>query len=197
MNQLKYPFPVWLAPLLLSVIAINQQIRSNFQSLSPWKGGGFGMFSSSDSPDSRLIFIYLQTPDELIPVSCPKELKLEYGRIRTFPEKNRINKFIRKLIDFDWRDYGIIMAYMKKEIDGNEGVKQGTDDVFWRNSIGVVQDEKNINYVRFVGIDAKRYKNLPTGKPLVIESIRVEIWNLSTRDEGANLKKLIEMTVTR
>lgn len=40
-------------PLLLGMIACWQIYRAHFQHLSPWKGGGFGMFSTVDSPGNR------------------------------------------------------------------------------------------------------------------------------------------------
>jgi hypothetical protein len=40
-------------PVLLGMIACWQIYRAHFEHLSPWKGGGFGMFSTVDSPGNR------------------------------------------------------------------------------------------------------------------------------------------------
>lgn len=45
----------WLAALILCGIAIAQLILANTGDLSPWKGGGFGMFATVDSPLMRTI----------------------------------------------------------------------------------------------------------------------------------------------
>ncbi len=42
-------------PLVLIVVAVVQILLATQGGLSPWKGGGFGMFSSSDGPDSRVV----------------------------------------------------------------------------------------------------------------------------------------------
>lgn len=45
----------WLAPGMLVGIALVQFGQAQFGTLSPWKGGGFGMFSSVDSIRTRVI----------------------------------------------------------------------------------------------------------------------------------------------
>ena len=45
----------WAAPLLLLVVAGRQIILVHTVGLSPWHGGGFGMFASIDRDERRLI----------------------------------------------------------------------------------------------------------------------------------------------
>ena len=45
----------WLAPGILIGIALLQLALANFGTLTPWKGGGFGMFASTDSLGSRVV----------------------------------------------------------------------------------------------------------------------------------------------
>ena len=45
----------WLAPLILCGIALVQFVLAHTVDLSPWKGGGFGMFSTVDTPAMRFI----------------------------------------------------------------------------------------------------------------------------------------------
>ena len=52
----------WAAPLLLIVMALRQLILAQTMGLSPWKGGGFGMFASLDKSQSRLLVIQGITP---------------------------------------------------------------------------------------------------------------------------------------
>ena len=44
---------LWAAPGLLLLIAANQYRLAYTRNLSPWKGGGFGMFSTVDSLGAR------------------------------------------------------------------------------------------------------------------------------------------------
>lgn len=43
----------WLAPLLLLALALNQLRLVHSEALSPWLGGGFGMFSTLDGGSNR------------------------------------------------------------------------------------------------------------------------------------------------
>lgn len=46
---------LWGAPGLLLAIAMAQVVLARSRDLSPWKGGGFGMFSTVDRPQTRRI----------------------------------------------------------------------------------------------------------------------------------------------
>jgi hypothetical protein len=54
-------FFVWLAPGLLAAVAMLQIAVVWLSQLTPWKGGGFGMFSTVDSADARFVKIYVRT----------------------------------------------------------------------------------------------------------------------------------------
>lgn len=45
----------WLVPGLLVAVAVAQCVLVITRDLSPWKGGGFGMFSSTDAPSMRVV----------------------------------------------------------------------------------------------------------------------------------------------
>lgn len=55
-------FDLLAVPCLLILIAAGQIVQANFMELSPWKGGGFGMFAAIDSPGMR--FISVEALDE-------------------------------------------------------------------------------------------------------------------------------------
>jgi len=50
-------FDLWLIPVVLCVIAVSQIIRAETTTLSPWKGGGFGMFATMDAPGLRFFTV--------------------------------------------------------------------------------------------------------------------------------------------
>lgn len=54
-------FLPFLPPLLLVVVAVAQFGLANTTFLSPWKLGGFGMFSTTDSPGFRVLRIQVET----------------------------------------------------------------------------------------------------------------------------------------
>lgn len=45
----------WLPAALLLTVAATQATLAHAAGLSPWKGGGFGMFASTDSPRMRVV----------------------------------------------------------------------------------------------------------------------------------------------
>jgi len=49
--------PRIVVPVLLVAIAVAQIVTATYGTLSPWKGGGFGMFASIDGPASRSLFL--------------------------------------------------------------------------------------------------------------------------------------------
>lgn len=53
----------WLAPALLTVVALAQIGIAASTDLTPWKGGGFGMFSTLDGTGSRQLRITLIGPE--------------------------------------------------------------------------------------------------------------------------------------
>jgi hypothetical protein len=46
---------LWIVPLILVTIACMQIGTARFGTLTPWKGGGFGMFASVDRPENRYL----------------------------------------------------------------------------------------------------------------------------------------------
>lgn len=64
---------VSVPPMLLAVVASTQIALARTAHLTPWKGGGFGMFSSLDAVAFRRVRVFLEAPDRseelLIPVS--------------------------------------------------------------------------------------------------------------------------------
>lgn len=55
-----------LAPLLLTVMALRQIHAAHGYGLSPWKGGGFGMFSSVDRINCRVLRAHLVVDGETL-----------------------------------------------------------------------------------------------------------------------------------
>ena len=49
---------IYLPPMMLVVVATCQMVFAHSGTLTPWKGGGFGMFSTIDSPAGRVVAIW-------------------------------------------------------------------------------------------------------------------------------------------
>lgn len=52
-----------VAPLVLVVVASTQVVVATTGDLTPWRGGGFGMFSTLDTHDQRILRVRVTTTD--------------------------------------------------------------------------------------------------------------------------------------
>ncbi|HEY6930344.1 MAG TPA: hypothetical protein VJA66_11765 [Thermoanaerobaculia bacterium] len=80
-------------PLLLVLVAARQIALSHSESLSPWRGGGFGMFSSLDRAETRLLRCDLVTDSSRIPVDPSRNERLSrlISDIQSAPTSDRLS----------------------------------------------------------------------------------------------------------
>ena len=80
-----------LPALLLLAVAANQLRLSHSYDLSPWSGGGFGMFSSTDSPASRHLHVFVQNAGIRRELFIPVELEDDARRAAALPTRARLD----------------------------------------------------------------------------------------------------------
>jgi hypothetical protein len=68
LKELRQTYYAFVAPLVLIGIACLQLYLAHSHHLTPWKGGGFGMFSTVDSQGARFLRIYLLTAEGEVPM---------------------------------------------------------------------------------------------------------------------------------
>ena len=93
---------LYFAPVVLVVIASVQFYLAQTHGLSPWKGGGFGMFSTVDSPGERFLRVYLITDDGEIPVMVPDHLRGEEFFVRTLPLRRSVEQLAVEIASETW-----------------------------------------------------------------------------------------------
>jgi hypothetical protein len=91
-----------VAPALLCVVALIQIVAERTTRLTAWKGGGFGMFSTVDSPSARFIRIELQTDRGAVRVSVPSGLQRDAARLREAPDEAGLHTFAAKVANGSW-----------------------------------------------------------------------------------------------
>ena len=94
---------VAIAPLCLCLVAALHLTRVVWSNQTPWKGGGFGMFSTVDSESARFLRAYLVTPDGDLPLPIPEALAKREAEIRAAPHQAGLNEMARRLADQRWR----------------------------------------------------------------------------------------------
>ena len=86
----------------LAFFACLQIFFAQTRGLTPWKGGGFGMFSTVDSPDSRFLRVYLVMSDGKVAVTVPADLSRAYERLQAMPSQEKLDDLARKLAARTW-----------------------------------------------------------------------------------------------
>jgi hypothetical protein len=75
----------WLPVCLLLGVASLQVTLTRTADLSPWKGGGFGMFASTDGSAFRRTRIFVEGPDRSEELEIPPSLERAGARAALFP----------------------------------------------------------------------------------------------------------------
>jgi hypothetical protein len=139
----------WLAPVLVCGIAITQIIYVQISALSPWKGGGFGMFSTVDSPGARFLRVQIVTPEGEIAVPVPRALRARARELRTVASERLAIAFAHAVSNGTW-------------------VKAGPSST--------AQNDRGRGVPRWL---AKNETPGPREEAITVKSVRVELWRYS------------------
>lgn len=94
----------WSVPLLLCIVAVTQILLVHTKNLTPWKGGGFGMFAAIDRMERRVLQITAET-DLGKYVIDPKIIisnRREFSRIQAMPSGNKLQSILDTVRNSDW-----------------------------------------------------------------------------------------------
>ena len=92
-----------LAPLCLLLVAGFQVGRVWLASQTPWKGGGFGMFSTVDAESARFLRCYLITAESRLPLALPPALDKSVAELKAAPSPGGLKQLAVKLARQEWR----------------------------------------------------------------------------------------------
>jgi hypothetical protein len=92
--------------LLLIGVAAQQIFLVNTAGLSPWSGGGFGMFSTTDAGATRHLHAFAIRPGIQRELRIPKALKDWERRVVTLPSEENLRAFALALADQPTPDHG-------------------------------------------------------------------------------------------
>jgi hypothetical protein len=95
-----------LAPLCLCLVAGLHVVRVWAARQTPWKGGGFGMFSTVDSEANRFLRTYLITDSGELPLSLPPALDKRAAEQRAAPSKAGLREIASRVAAQNWRPGG-------------------------------------------------------------------------------------------
>ena len=75
----------WIPTALLLVVALTQVVLVRVADLSPWKGGGFGMFATNDGSGFRFVRLFVDAPDRSEELNVADSLEFAAVRAPLFP----------------------------------------------------------------------------------------------------------------
>ena len=87
-------FLPFLPPVLLCLVAFSQVYLVRAQNLSPWKGGGFGMFSTNDD-EARRIEVWVIESEGERQIDTTRDIRVM--QIAAFPTEERLIAMGRKI----------------------------------------------------------------------------------------------------
>ena len=83
--------------LVLALVAMHQIRLARTAPLTPWKGGGFGMFSTTDSLSTRRLRIVVSAPGRGEEIEPPAGLHKLAARALALPDAARLERLARAI----------------------------------------------------------------------------------------------------
>lgn len=99
-----------LPSLSLIAVAIHQLFLVETQALSPWSGGGFGMFSSVDAGSTRHMHAFQIRPGLHREIGPPESLSGEVRSLLTLPSWERMRVVADELAGLTTPDHGDVTS---------------------------------------------------------------------------------------
>jgi hypothetical protein len=91
---------------VLIVVALHQLFLAQTADISPWFGGGFGMFSTTDAGGARHLHTFVVRPGLEREVFVPEELQESASGARALPSDASLRSLARELAQLPTPDHG-------------------------------------------------------------------------------------------
>jgi hypothetical protein len=105
----------WFPAVVLAVVAGIQVVLVRTADLSPWKGGGFGMFATTDGTAFRYVRLYVEGPDRSEELEVAPSLEDAAARARLFPSVTLMTRLAEKVVARE-RRYSRPVSSVKVEV---------------------------------------------------------------------------------
>jgi hypothetical protein len=127
-HHIKNSLPLFFLFVLSVSIFINQIYRVESRDLSRWKGGGMGMFSTVDTPSSRMIEIAIYLGDGAVYQADRKAINNLGITYRTEPSLKNLQKYCKKLSHTVWVSSGLSLKTPNGEYLDIAGMSSDVND---------------------------------------------------------------------
>ena len=197
---------VWGSPILLCAIACLQIYVAMTKSLSPWKGGGFGMFSTVDSPDARFLRMYLVNGNEETAVLLPDHLKTLGRELQTIPSEALAADLARRLAQGTWTPYRMtdpVRQYQntqttndRETLGGLAGPSDATPNIGASADLVKTLPDGQVIFPKLLRMREKTAPVIKDEEPVAFQRVRVEVWRyrFDLRSGQLQAAKFLEAT---
>jgi hypothetical protein len=83
---------MWLPAAILLTVALGQILLASVANLSPWKGGGFGMFATTDGTAFRYVRLFVEAPNRSEELTVTESLEDPALRAQIFPSDHFLTR---------------------------------------------------------------------------------------------------------
>jgi hypothetical protein len=198
---------LWGPPLLLCAIACLQIYLAMTKSLSPWKGGGFGMFSTVDSPDARFLRIYLINGSQETPVLVPDSLKVLGREAQTIPSQALLSRLAERMAQGVWVPYRFtdpVLYYKSNRARGADvpddsltGLTESPSPASVTTDVFKSPSNDQLIFPKLLRMREKSEPPVASSDEVSFQRVRVELWRYKFEHASSQLKatKYLEVTV--
>ena len=156
----------WAFPALLCAIAMQQLLAVATLDLTPWKGGGFGMFSSIDTPSARILRVEASVEGRSVRLDLasvqedPWTERASYFALGKLTENN-LRRLARRLAAIEWVPVGVERSMLAA---GEVLPSDASVPDLWRSSV--------------LRPRSARDRWLPPGATIRPHRVRAQVWKL-------------------
>jgi hypothetical protein len=90
---------------LLLAVACAQVTLVRTAGLSPWKGGGFGMFSTTDDAGRRRVRVFVTAADRSEEIAMTPSLEDAATRAAVLPSDSQLTRLARRVVERERRNH--------------------------------------------------------------------------------------------
>lgn len=87
-----------LPAVLLTIVATTQIVLTRVTMLSPWKGGGFGMFATLDGRPFRYARMFVRAPERSEELAVPPSLEELVASVEILPGDRQLDRLARAVV---------------------------------------------------------------------------------------------------
>jgi hypothetical protein len=103
-SHLRVGWRATLPVVLLLAVACAQVMFARTAGMSPWKGGGFGMFSTTDDAGRRRVRVFVSAPERSEEIAISRSLEDAARRAAVLPTDASLSRLARGVVEREGRN---------------------------------------------------------------------------------------------